>query len=587
MSLNLSNKNIVDDDNIFFEINSPEKYTSINLSHNLLTILPKDLSIFKSLQSLNISYNKFTDYNLISQSLSTLPLLQDLTIDLATQENVLIILNALPGLITLNGQFTAENNTTMQQSFISNDNINKKNEISLNEETKEFEFIYKEINNDKFNKKFQKKLREEINKINNNLDISNKLYNAIIIKSKLEIYSFILDEVINIIIQNDFSIIKNNKNNEQYIQIINLVKDKLKYNQNLLFEIIMNENNNNNNKHCTYISSIFENEKEKEKNNNIKLNNNNNSLYEIKNEISITDSLLPYYDDIKNISKNKINIMPKISLISLLDEIYEYNLKNKEKNNLINFKESIIPFLTSKYGIKSIATFWYNNIIEGIDYYFNEDKEDKYSEIFLIKKILEKNLDEYFYIKYKRMKKKYIDYINKINNLVENEKNIKENINYEDGIKLLIDNMDEICDNKNVIIDEVVNYFNIIKDKLNEKNNNNNEESVMNILGKYFVNILLEIQIKNREKQYNIFLNNFKIYDKDDDGFINKEEFIELIYSFQNDYIINNNKIISSLCSELFKQNKLYISINESIEILSKTNIHTKDIFDILPKLIL
>ena len=580
MSLNLSNKNIVDDDNIFFEINSPEKYTSINLSHNLLTILPKDLSIFKSLQSLNISYNKFTDYNLISQSLSTLPLLQDLTIDLATQENVLIILNALPGLITLNGQFTAENNTTMQQSFISNDNNNKKNEISLNEETKEFEFIYKEINNDKFNKKFQKKLREEINKINNNLDISNKLYNAIIIKSKLEIYSFILDEVIDIIIQNDFSIIKNNKNNEQYIQIINLVKDKLKYNQNLLFEIIMNENNNNN-KHCTYISSIFENEKEKEKNNNIKLNNNNNSLYEIKNEISITDSLLPYYDDIKNISKNKINIMPKISLISLLDEIYEYNLKNKEKNNLINFKESIIPFLTSKYGIKSIATFWYNNIIEGIDYYFNEDKEDKYSEIFLIKKILEKNLDEYFYIKYKRMKKKYIDYINKINNLVENEKNIKENINYEDGIKLLIDNMDEICDNKNVIIDEVVNYFNIIKDKLNE-NNDNNEEGVMNILGKYFVNILLEIQIKNREKQYNIFLNNFKIYDKDDDGFINKEEFIELIYSFQNDYIINNNKIITSLCSELFKQNKLYISINESIEILSKTNIHTKDIFDIL-----
>ena len=141
--------------------------------------------------------------------------------------------------------------------------------------------------------------------------------------------------------------------------------------------------------------------------------------------------------------------------------------------------------------------------------------------------------------------------------------------------------MDEICDNKNVIIDEVVNYFNIIKDKLNE-NNDNNEEGVMNILGKYFVNILLEIQIKNREKQYNIFLNNFKIYDKDDDGFINKEEFIELIYSFQNDYIINNNKIITSLCSELFKQNKLYISINESIEILSKTNIHTKDIFDIL-----
>ena len=54
-----------------------------------------------------------------------------------------------------------------------------------------------------FTVKFQKKLRDEIININNNLDIPNALYNAIIVKSKLEIYCFILEEVFNMILQKD------------------------------------------------------------------------------------------------------------------------------------------------------------------------------------------------------------------------------------------------------------------------------------------------------------------------------------------------------------------------------------------------
>ena len=207
MSLNLSNKKIVDVTEIFESINTPEKYTSIDLSNNLLTFLPNNLTKFTSLTSLNITKNNFSNYNTLSQILSSLPLLQDLSIDLASQENVIIILSSLPNLVTLNGQNTAENTTTLQQSFMSNKddlnnfsdfNSNKKGEISLNEETEEFEFIYRELNNEEFNKKFQEKLRGEISKINNNLNISNKLYNAIIVKSKLDIYSFILDEVFTI-----------------------------------------------------------------------------------------------------------------------------------------------------------------------------------------------------------------------------------------------------------------------------------------------------------------------------------------------------------------------------------------------------
>ena len=237
MSLNLSNKKIVDVTEIFESINTPEKYTSIDLSNNLLTFLPNNLTKFTSLTSLNITKNNFSNYNTLSQILSSLPLLQDLSIDLASQENVIIILSSLPNLVTLNGQNTAENTTTLQQSFMSNKddlnnfsdfNSNKKGEISLNEETEEFEFIYRKLNNEEFNKKFQEKLRGEISKINNNLDISNKLYNAIIVKSKLDIYSFILDEVLNIIINND------NKIDNKIIKIINIVKDKLKYNQNIV-----------------------------------------------------------------------------------------------------------------------------------------------------------------------------------------------------------------------------------------------------------------------------------------------------------------------------------------------------------------
>ena len=569
MSLNLSNKNILDVTEIFNEINSPEKYTFIDLSNNLLTSLPTNISKFTSLTSLNITNNKFSDYNAISQILSSLPLLQDLSIDLATQENVIIILSALPGLIKLNGQKTEENTNSLQQSFISNKDdkdflLNeKKKEISLNEETEEFEFIYKEINNEEFNKKFQEKLREEINKINNNLDISNKLYNAIIVKSKLDIYSFILDEVLNIIIHND-----NNINNNKILKIVNLVKDKLKYNYNILFELILNNNDTDNNSDKILIEKIVINP----------LNNNNINekkyKYEISNDITLLDSLTPYYteenNDINDI--NKIKIMPKSDIISLLDQIYNYYNKNKE-NNFNNFEEASISFLTAKYGMKSIAEFWYKKIREGINYFTENNELDNYSEIYLVKKILENKIDEYFYIKYKKIKMKYANYLKNIKTLFENNKN-KENITYEEGIKIFMNNLNNIIDNNELNKDDILDCLN--------KKKKNYDDNIINNLCNDFINVLLELQIKKRENKYNIFLTKFKIYDTNDDGYISKEEFIELIYSFKNELIYKNINVISELCSELFKSNKKLISINNCIETLSKSNINNINIYDIL-----
>jgi len=550
LSLNLSNKKITDAEKILGQIPNPEIYTSIDLSNNLLKFLPKNISLFINLQSLNIINNKFTDYNSLSNILSSLPKLQDLNIDLSNQENVLIILSALPNLITLNGQSTSENETTLHQSF--DDNVNnfsneKKNEISLNEETSEFEFIYKELNNEKFNKKFQEKLREEINKINNNLDISNNLYNAIIIKSKLEIYSFILDEVLNLVFDN---IISNNDLEiiNSFSKIINLAKDKLKYNQNILFDLIMINNNSSNNNFTINNNSI----------NQLNMNK-KNPTYEVSKEISIIDSL----------STDKIKIIPKNNLIPLLDHIYEFKIKmNKD------YPQAIIPFFTAKYGIKSLANFWYNKTLESINYY---SEKDKYSEIYLVKLILENKIDEYFYFIYKKNKKKFTNYINNIKTLLESN---KEGMSYEEGMKLLVDHLDDIVDfDKNLIIDDIM-------ESINKK-----KENYLNLEGIYiikdfkedFINILMEIYIKRRENKYNTFLSNFKIFDKDNDGFINKEEFIELIYSFKNEYFINNKTIITNLCSELFSKGKINISLNKCVENLSEFNIKTnKNIFDII-----
>ena len=223
-------------------------------------------------------------------------------------------------------------------------------------------------------------------------------------------------------------------------------------------------------------------------------------IFEISNEISIIDSL----------STNKIKIIPKNNLISLLDQIYEFKIKiNKD------YPQAIIPFFTAKYGIKSLANFWYNKILESINYY---NEKDKFSEIYLVKLILENKIDEYFYFIYKKNKNKFTNYINNIKTLLESNKNQKE-ISYEEGMKLLIDHLDDIVDlDKNLINDDIV-------ESINKK-----KEYYLNMEGIYiikdfkedFINILMEIFIKRRENHYNRFLSNFKIIDTDNDGLVNK-----------------------------------------------------------------
>ena len=557
--------------------------------------------------------------------------MQDLSIDLATQENVIIILSALPNLIKLNGQNTTD--TTLQQSFLSQSNLtnifsgnisnnlnnnnnsiinlnlntnnnnqndndkndklnsllfsnnsiennNEKGDINLNEETNVFEFIYKQLNNESFNKKFQIKLRDEISNINQNLDIPNKLYNAIIVKSKLEIYSFILYEVLNIVLENS------NYKNIKIQKIVNVVKEKIKENQNLLFQFIVKDlKKGKNNQKYDNNKIINENKYEN------KLIYFNNENYEIKNKNDSINKENKNNELSTNLNLNKEKIIPISELMSVLNEIYEHNTKQNEKFNKLNLPEinladSINPYLTTKYGIKSIASHWNNKIMEGINLYYNID-----SEINLFKKILEGKIDESFYLDYLHMKssckniifqnlkKKYTYKSNlELDNLLDEKLN--GFIKYEEWINIISNNLKYI--DKDEAINEVMNYINK-RNKIDEKYQKKNESNVngLNILFNDFTKVILNIQINFREKYLNRLSTNFKICDKDNDGYINRKEFEELIRSFKNIYFINN-KLIESLLEKIDPLRKNKISFNQCVEILGEKNLDNQSILELM-----
>ena len=618
MEFNLSYKNIRDFNDVFNDMKDPEIYVSIDLSHNLLTELPQDLSMFSNLAILNILDNKFIDYEKLSLSLSTLPKLQELSLDLSTQETVIMILTALPNLIKLNGEKT--NDTTLQQSILSksgiannnkpnssinnlisnnvinnninsttidninnnindnikdsiNDNINnnidideesnddnEKRDLSLNDETNIFEYICKNLNNDKFNKKFQNKLRNEISKINENLDIPNYLYNAHIIKSKLEIYTFIQDEITDMLLCEDNPNYKNisnayiNKiiNNNLIAQILKIIREKIKTNQNLLFELAISfydKKNSINNSSLNIKDSCNESDRINESKNNI-LNENKIDIYNI-NCFDINNN--------QNLSKNE--------LLSLLNNIYQYNYEKKKITNesIVN---SIDPFLLKKYGLKSIAFFWKKKILEGIEFYHKTD-----SEINLFKKIIENKIDESFYYNYIEIKRNCVSII--IQLIKEKNKNIKneelENIlndkinnkylEYSEWTKIINRLFDEKSEDYINTILYFIEEMNTKNNRYQEINNNSNN----NIIFDDFLNELLNIQINLREKNNELITKIFNENDKDNDGYLNKKEFTNFIKSFSRFSSLNDN-IIEQLLKNKINKNK--ISFSNCVEIL-------------------
>ena len=75
----------------------------LNLQENTLVSLPKDMSQLKTLNTLNLSNIFFNDFEQVIASIATLPALKSIYINLQEEDQVDIIMRALPELEYLNG----------------------------------------------------------------------------------------------------------------------------------------------------------------------------------------------------------------------------------------------------------------------------------------------------------------------------------------------------------------------------------------------------------------------------------------------------------------------------------------------------
>lgn len=561
MSLNLSNKNLGDNTYVLRRIMSPEKYKFVNLSSNNLLTIPKDLLRFTNIIKLDISRNDLKNIQEVSTILAQFPSLRMLNIDLYSQEEAGIILKHLPNLTQLNGETTFDENEFEDEGNDAeggNDNNQSEDdeETSLFSEKEVFTNICAQIKEMRgcrpdFDRDFQKKLKIEIENINEKIDLPDYLYKMNIAKSKIEIFNFLRDEMFNILI-------KGKDDNEQKSALCiaeKIIKAKIEKNQHILYEIISQLH--------------FE-------RNSIK-NNNDMLLEEERKPFSLDQNPIPQKKEKKektdnnttsnnnNSTNNIINNTPTLSiskkvLLSTLKEIYNYH-KETNKNNFQNripeknFKFSIESFLVKKYGVKSIVDNYLNQIYISIEKFSNEE-----SEINLFKKILTNKIDENSYETYNELKEicesvllNYIKEMNPYAPVNEIEKKIsqkKRNFISEDEWRHILSII--FSNDYNVIFSQIIEFINIKNENderyieansnlylesrmTREEKRNYNFKMDQKIRYDDFIRILLDFQIKLREKYLSKYSNAFNEIDTDGDGVINENEFRNILGQFDID----------------------------------------------------
>ena len=557
-SLIMIGKEITDKDNIFNEIKEPEKYTLIDLSNNKLTSLPPDLSKFINLTHLNLTKNNFINYEEVANSLSTIPQLKELQIDLSNQENAIAILSVLTNLNKLNGQNTNDtisnslNSTLRKSSYNKNNDITGdyskmefNNDISLNDEIESFTEIIQFFNDNDFNLKFQQKLKDEVSIINSNIQKPKQIFNIYTIKSKINIYHFLTNEILNNILK------YNNENVDSLNNILHLIKKKIIENENLLFNNLLNFSNlelskskdeNKLNIEEDSNKEIFEEKKEENYNNNSKINIQGNNKTQSK-----------FYADNDNIN------ITKQQLINFLKNIFKFHKDINKKNQQNHLPKetlttSVSTYLQTKYGLKNISQYWEKQIFMGLNYFTDEETEIK-----LFTNIIENKIEESTSDLIEELRKSCDNILlelikqknpfkvsREIDLLFKKKKNAF--LTHKDWKKIL-DSLfpedNEISYNKIVEFiknandqDQKYIEFNIEKgyeylmtreDKRNFLSNANNSTVKLNIIYTDFVHLISDIQIELRKDYLEKISNIFIKYDDDSDGLINEEQFNELM----------------------------------------------------------
>ena len=557
-SLIMIGKEITDKDNIFNEIKEPEKYTLIDLSNNKLTSLPPDLSKFINLTHLNLTKNNFINYEEVANSLSTIPQLKELQIDLSNQENAIAILSVLTNLNKLNGQNTNDtisnslNSTLRKSSYNKNNDITGdyskmefNNDISLNDEIESFTEIIQFFNDNDFNLKFQQKLKDEVSIINSNIQKPKQIFNVYTIKSKINIYHFLTNEILNNILK------YNNENVDSLNNILHLIKKKIIENENLLFNNLLNFSNlelskskdeNKLNIEEDSNKEIFEEKKEENYNDNNKINIQGNNKTQSK-----------FYADNDNIN------ITKQQLINFLKNIFKFHKDINKKNQQNHLPKetlttSVSTYLQTKYGLKNISQYWEKQIFMGLNYFTDEETEIK-----LFTNIIENKIEESTSDLIEELRKSCDNILlelikqknpfkvsREIDLLFKKKKNAF--LTHKDWKKIL-DSLfpedNEISYNKIVEFiknannqDQKYIEFNIEKgyeylmtreDKRNFLSNANNSTVKLNIIYTDFVHLISDIQIELRKDYLEKISNIFIKYDDDSDGLINEEQFNELM----------------------------------------------------------
>ena len=428
-SVNLSSKNITDSQNIFTSFIEPSKIVSLNLSNNKITKLPENLSFLTNLKYLSLLNNPLENYELIGRSLSTLPKLSELKLDLTTQEHAYLILSQLPNLLFLNGKSTSD------------DELDEKNQIDLKDTETDKSSLKSEIPNfnsvtnkitqiltqrnektDEFYTEFQSILQKQINFINN-LDnqIPNYVYVTYIQQAKIEIYTYLQNKILNMI---------NTKVDYLLINLLNEVNQYIKK----IFGGTVN-----------IIQSIFNKFEDTEKNYKKEINQRDAKIEDLLKQIQILNEKLNNND--KNKEKDKDRDKEKLT-----------NEKNKLKMNNENIN------IDNKE----------NEYIENrTDYNHDRSINDKNH----------KNQNDYNIINNNDNSNFSISYNDEAKNIIDNLKPVNSNRNSKDDFKKItnIQNM-TFNNNKNMnIIQSVKNTLNK-NENINININQNKEKKTISEL---------------------------------------------------------------------------------------------------------
>ena len=586
MSLNLANRHIEEVLSVLNGIGHPEKIKSLDLSGNELTSLPSVISKFINLNKIDLMRNNFSDIAQVASVLGTLPMLQSLNIDLYSENDVTEVLKFLPNLTTLNGETTGdvyEEESQNEEKKEEIDDEENDEEISLFSERDVFNNIINQIKimkgvSDGFEERFANVLKEEINKINEKIDLPEYLYKMNIVKSKIEIFSFLSNEIFSIAIKGiDDSTAKNT------LMIADkIVKAKISKNEDILYEIISQLHLQQNNHP---IDKEIPAEQTKPI---VKENNRNSSKKETDiayNQSNSTSQIIS--------SPSSLLVSKKI-LLSTIKHIMRYH-KEMNKSNLQsrlpeqNLKYSIESYFSKKYGVKSLVENYVNELYSAIEKFSDEE-----SEVKLFEKILSSRIDENSYDTYNELKdivdnllkdyirdnssfkpKNELDRIFKLKTksfISYDEWKYILNIIFNNDYNVIHSQIIQFISDKNSTDEDYndinINYFNNSKMTREQKRTTHFKEKY-EIKYTDFICLLLDFQIKLRERYLNVISNAFNSYDDDGDGVIEENQFRKMIASFNIEEITEDdvNKLLDVI--DPFEYGN--VSFNMCVKALSDT----------------